>query len=77
MDGTLWVNSSKDKADVFDKTFAAKAVLPDESVDCLFLVGLILSLMNLLPCVPDTLLNPSRNLTNQKLPGRIASLQQS
>ena len=76
-DGTLWVNSSKDKADVFDKTFAAKAVLPDESVDCLFLVGLILSLMNLLPCVPDTLLNPSRNLTNQKLPGRIASLQQS
>ncbi len=35
-DGTLWVNISKDKADVFAKTFAAEAVLPDEHVDCPF-----------------------------------------
>ena len=76
-DGTLWVNSSKDKANVFAKTFAGKAVLPDESVDWRFLVGLIPSLMNLLPCPPDTFRNSSRNLTKQKLPGLIASLQRS
>ncbi len=32
-DGTLWVNSSKDKAAIFAKTFADEAVLADEHVD--------------------------------------------
>ena len=35
-DGTAWVNTSKEKADLFATTFAGKATLPDESVDCPF-----------------------------------------
>ena len=33
-DGTTWVNTSKDKADLFAKTFSAKTALPPEAVDC-------------------------------------------
>ena len=35
-DGNKWVNDPKDKADLFAKTFDAKAKLPAESVDCPF-----------------------------------------
>ena len=35
-DGNKWVNDPKDKADLFAKTFEAKAKLPAESVDCPF-----------------------------------------
>ena len=33
-DGTTWVNTSKDKADLFAKTLSAKTALPPEAVDC-------------------------------------------
>ncbi len=35
-EGTAWLNTSKEKADLFAKTFASKTALPPETVDCPF-----------------------------------------
>ena len=36
-DGKAWVNSSKDKANLFAATFKEKSKLPEEHIDCIYI----------------------------------------